>query len=500
MIKLAKIWLLIIFLIISAFACKISQSYSFSIHFVDEEDHIIFAQYINQNYKLYTGLSSNHQPIPYLFSAVVQKVSSPPNMPMLIKRHRQAIFLYTFIWGSILVYFFRWQGLSAWTVIEMLKYSLLGNQVLAESLALYPAMFIFFYTLQMLWSKKNIPKIYLYFLGLSIFICGFNLVPLWPFLLLILIIWIYRIKKDSLPIIAGIIMPTFLLFCLINPLDWYRETIYNNTVYAMPQLNSLKTPLQKASLLVLPFLVWNRPWFSQTMAITMGFIIFGVSLWMVRKEKKKLSLILFIYLVAIISNTRVNNPSATIYEGFHLLPWLGIWIVFTIFLFNNVILVSKYKLVAEVLGFIAFIILFSNRSMPYFETKDTATEYYINYSNFEDYARILQILHQPQDRLAVLTSESLIYWNTGMKPATRQIVYYPWEESVPDLKKDYQDMLTINMPEFVYGSREQSLTLHNYINVIKNDKVTELFVRIDRTKQITPEQLEAIKQFGFSIK
>ena len=71
---------------------------------------------------------------------------------------------------------------------------------------------------------------------------------------------------------------------------------------------------------------------------------------------------------------------------------------------------------------------------------------------------------------------------------------------MPDLKKDYQDMLTINMPEFVYGSREQSLTLHNYINVIKNDKVTELFVRIDRTKQITPEQLEAIKQFGFSIK
>jgi len=488
----------IVFILISFWTYKVADNNVFSLHFVDEEDHIVFASYMNQGYKLYTDLSSNHQPIPYVFSAIVQKLSNPPNMPMLIKRHRQAIFFYGLFWGLMFMIFFRFKGLLAWVTLEMLKYALLGNQVLAESLALYPSMFLFWQTLRMLWQKIELSKSGLLFLGFCFFLVGFNLVPLWPFLLVILLLWLYSLKVKITPLLLGILIPIILLFLAISPLDWFNETIYNNTVYAMPQLNNLKTPWQKISLLIFPFLALGKSWFGQTIVIIFGLMIWSLSIWLIRKDKQKLMLLLLFYILAVLSNTRVDNPAATIFEGFHLLPWLGIWVALGIFLYHHILL-SENKTIIGFIGGVALVILFSNHSMPYFQKKDTATEYYVNYSNFEDNARILNILQQPQDRLAVLTSESLIYWQSGMRPATRQIVYYPWEESVPDLQKDYQNMLTQNNPEFVYGGREQNLVANKYLNIVKNNEATELYVRVDRAKQITSEQIEAIEQFGFSL-
>jgi len=149
---------------------------------------------------------------------------------------------------------------------------------------------------------------------------------------------------------------------------------------------------------------------------------------------------------------------------------------------------NKYKIpwMIASASFLALLIL--HPSTPYWSQTEPETEYYINYANFEDYSRILKILYQTNDRLAVLTNESLIYWNTGMKPATKQIVYYPWEQSVPDLAKDYQQMLTSNQPEFVFGGRESKMLEKRFLNIFKNGNPSELFVRLDRAIIITDNQ------------
>ncbi|MBU1085756.1 MAG: hypothetical protein ABIJ43_04090 [Candidatus Beckwithbacteria bacterium] len=483
-ISLLVIWLCLIIVLLGSFRLHNQRALSF--HFVDEEDHIVTADFMNQGLSLYKDLSVNHQPLIYLGSQVLQKITKPNSIYLLIKSHRMAMFVYGSIWSIILVWKFGLIGLIFSLFFEGLKFYSFGNLWLMESMAVYPAVYLFGGLIEGFLNNKWPEKFESIFMGLCSFLVMFNLVPLWPWLTVIWLVYLFKNRKMFLWQLLGLFIPTVILFILISPIDWFRETIFYNVKYAMPKLSVINTFQDWLKIIFFPFLALITKESYQAKIIICLFVGLVIS----SLVKKKYWLLMLVYGLLILGNLRAPSPEEVFYGGFHLLPWIGMLLIGFLLIFKRV----KNKWI--ILGFSCWgVVLFFNQNMPYFWKTDLISECYINYSRFDDLSFVIKTLTMPGDRMAVLTSESLIYWNTGVKPATRQVVYYSWEHDVPKLKSEYNEVFKgNNPPDFIYGFDESGLTNKEYLNVYQYSKPTELFIRKDKVN----DQLKFDR--GFEIK
>ena len=478
-------WLILGIIMLVSF--QISQSRSLSLHFVDEEDHIAFADYINQGYQLHQDIQNNHQPLIYFGSAAIQKLTKPDNIFMLIRRHRQAVYIYGLLWSLLIVWRFKDLGIIFVIFFEFLKYWLLGNLWLMETLAVYPAVYLFGNLLQVWFEQYKLKIAEAIFLGLCAFLIIFTLVPMWPWLAFVYLLFLIKTRKMILWQGLGLLIGTVILFSgNYSPLDWFRESIYNNWVYAIPALSPYKGPLDWLKMIGFPFLAFFTKNSLQAQFISLFFIGY---LWTAFKNRK----LLLLYPLLVLANNRVLSPGAVYYQGFHLLLWLGLMILVFSFCFK------KLNKPIKIVFLIWTAILFLNKNMPYFQKTDEANEYYINYSTIEDMNFAIKNFSNPDDRLAVLDNQPLIYWQTKTKPATRQLVYYGWESQVKDLRENYQKVFFgEDPPEIIYGGKEAKLMAERYISLQRDNKATLLFVRKDRYEEITPEQWAALETRRFN--
>ncbi|NMC36361.1 hypothetical protein GYA49_04925 [Candidatus Beckwithbacteria bacterium] len=375
--------------------------------------------------------------------------------------------------------------------------------MLAESLAVYPLAFIAMIGLQYLFNQKPPSVAASIVVSLSSFLVFFTLVPLWPLLAVLLLTLIFSLKKPGKMIYLLVpgVLATLLLFLFISPIDWYRETVFNNIVYAIPELNEVKGLSDWLGLALFPFLAPFQGLKINT--LFMSYLLSGIVLatvLLVSKDKKNFSKAIFVFFWLFLANTRSTNVSGTFYDGFHLLPWLGLMIAVFIFMLSKALTITfRFAKVVSAVFLVLGLSLLINPQMPIYWRSDPAYEYYVNYSNFEDINFAIAQFAKKSDRLAVFTNESLIYWQAGVKPATRQIVYYAWEEKVPDLKKDQDILLSSQLPEIIYGSNHQDLLKKRYQNVLKNGNPTELFVLSKRAAMINKKEKEALATRGFSL-
>jgi hypothetical protein len=475
-------WLFLGLALVLTLSWRISQQRSLSLHFVDEEDHLAGADLINRGYKLHEQIQSNHQPLVYFGSAAIQKITQPDNIFMLIRRHRQALFIYGALWSLLLVLRFRYLGLLFVTIFEFLKYGLLGNLLLMESVAVYPAVYLFGVFLE-----GNRPsKKELLFMGGASWLIVFNLVPLYPWLGVIWLLILIKAKKDIWYLLTGLIIPTLILFSFYSPVAWFRETIYNNWFYAMPTLNQVKTGADWLKITFFPFTAYGSLHSLQAAFI----VLFFTGYLLAALSNRKL---FWLYSLLLLANNRVLSPGAAYYEGFHLLPWLGLLIA--VFVYS----LSKLKFAFVLPLTIWLMVLMLNKNMPYFNSTDPAYEYYVNYSTIDDFNFAVKNISGRGDRMAVTAVQPLLHWHTDTDLATRQLVYYGWEPNVPELKADYESVFFgNNPPEIIYGGDEPKLLQEKYTNVFRHNKPTELFVRADRYAQITDSQWQALSTRGFS--
>ena len=488
-----KWWLFLSLAVVLFFVFQLSNQRSLSFHFVDEEEHIVTASFMNQGYRVYQDLSVNHQPLVYLGSSWLQKIIKPQSIFLLIKWHRLAVFGYAALWSVLLVWRFGLVGLLFAGVFEWLKFYSFGNLWLMESLAVYPAVYLFASFLEAGLSNKWPKKRESIFLGFSSFLVMFNLVPLWPWLGLIWLVYLIKNRKMFLRQLVGLLIPTAILFILVSPIDWFRETINYNVIYAMPQLSTVKTVDDWLKIIFFPLVSFLTRNSFQAGVIRWLFSGFLIS-WLVVK-KRKIGWLILIYFLLVLSNLRVSSPGAVFYDGFHLLPWTGLLLISFLICLKQV----KNRAVLAVFAVLG-IGLFLNRNMPYFWQTDSVNEYHINYSRFDDLNFAVKILTEPGDRLAILTGESLIYWNTGVKPATRQVVYYAWEHDVPRLKEEYKKAFyDDDPPEFIFGGQEAGLSNDKYIPLLRNGQPTELFIRKDKAEDVNQKQVDQLALREFSI-
>lgn len=124
---LIKVFSLLLLGLVFLFLLRGYEDKIYSISFVDEEDNIAIGKYLLKGEKLYSEIYTNHQPTAYILSSLVQFVSRPPNILMVIKRHREFVIFWSFAWSAYLLWTFGFYTLFFIIPYELTKFLLFGN-------------------------------------------------------------------------------------------------------------------------------------------------------------------------------------------------------------------------------------------------------------------------------------------------------------------------------------------------------------------------------------
>src|SRR3989344_737477 len=492
----------------------VTERYSQSFKFADEDEHFAVGQLLDRGKRLYKDISLNHQPLIFITSQVVHRVFDPPNIFMLLKRHREVVFGWGLVWSLLFFWRFGFTALPAVVTYESIKYFVLGNSFLAESLAVYPSMYVFGSLVELVAAKKERREEF--WLGLASAMAVFYLLPtalplamaaLWRcFWLRFKRLWQYLLG-------AGVMVGGLLIF--VNPGEYFIETIRNNSLYAVPAISEVKSVTDMIRLWTLPFTVWFKPF--SLLNYWIAFISAGwfltLVIFLLRKQWRQAAVIGGLFLLWGGFNARVLTPGKYFFEGFHLSVWLGVGVLSGWLLLMHTVQRLSGRLKALVVVMIA--VLFGwgqvQRDMPLFNKIDPMTENYINYSPMATVSRIIRILSQSNDRLMSLPNETIDHWDTRLLPAMSQIGFNDWQYSVPERTKEYYDTVTNQPPAFIvfandgsrYGESMEKLITQRYmlLYVVYRNTASpiRLYVRLDKVLTTTRDQWREVADLPIEL-
>lgn len=505
--KATWIFLIVIFIL----ALLLTEKYSQSFHFVDEDEHFVVGSFMIQGYHLYSNLSANHQPLTYLSSALAQWIFQPKTLFTLFKTGRETIFIWGLLGGAWLTLQYGFIALPFILFYECTKYFLFGNLFLSESLVIYPLVYLLgecykitFYS----YSPKNWQVIGF---ALATFFISFNLLPMLPVLLLLGLIYLIKIKQKKL-LILSLIIPTVLLFFLISPLDYFRETVYYNWKYTLPYLSPIGNKYYLLKLLIFPLLSFfasKNSILNQWIILFTIIFIINLLIYLINNRVRYLIGYLLFYLLIVLTNNRNLVPGEMFYSGFHLLPWYAAFIFFNLL---NIKLIFKknikFKFLPVLILVTGSLYLMISSHMPYFESVNKLNEHNTNFLPYYLIEQGLKTLVKEGDRLMVLPDETIVYWNSGVKPATNQLIYHNWEYEIPLLRMEMNKVLATDSPEFIYANFDRigtagylsliiPLLKTQYWQVNVNGAAQNLHIKRTKIKTISEEQWKEWEKLSF---
>lgn len=484
--------LLVLFFVLQfSFLTKRTQSFNFG----DENEHLTPAfMMIKESKSLYQDLSTNHQPLPIFTAYFFYKIVPVANLFMLIERVRQSLFLLSFIGAALLTLRFGLRGLIASIFIELIKFYFFGYHLLAETLVVYPLMYITGVLFESVFSKTQMTKTSIVnriddcVYALSIFWIAFNLLPTWPFLVLFSIFYFRSktLKKIFLPgFLWFLIVPTVLLFTVVKPFFWFQETVVNNYRYFLPYETSL-TARDIFYLLAYPFLSVlsiHQP-IARYYALLLFLGIISNVVLMFKKGKIGNSIkynLLFFYPLLILLNTRVTSSDVGFYTAFHILPqvaFLTMVVVFTVFLAFKSFSCKTARWVFTVIMVISGVALLVNGTKWWRESVsfDKFNEHFIQYGEDESIGMAIAAIKKKGDTLLAGTQSSFINIFADIPLATRQTAYLAWAYRSPTLRNEFNSILEKSPPTFVYFPESNNPYYLALIPILK-----EKYTRIQRS-------------------
>ena len=518
MLKLTKkhhrllVWLGIIILFGLIF--YLYQRFSQSFAFVDEDDHLVFSYFYNRGYQLYRDLNAMHQPLIYLLSAFWQKIMPMDSLYLLVKRHRELTILLGLSFQSYILWRFGFKLLVFTILFEFTKFFLLGNLFLTESFTIYTTVILFLYIWQSL--KGCLPsRLDLVVIGLCSFLTSFLTLPLLPFVGLANAFFFLQspvkyIKYSLFPLAFA----TLILFTGFIPLtDYWRVTYINNFKYAIPAISPFSGTVEYLHLVFYPYFVLLSPRWTYLLIIQKSIIVicFISLITIVYQRKLLFKHILFLLVLLTTANTRIIQPGQAYYQGFHLLPWYGVVIVLAVVAsYYGFVRSTRSKLAWSAIWTIGLIaILFHPTSITRSQI-DKLTESYINYSQFITAGKMIKSLAGSGSRLMLFSDETLVFWTSGLPPATSQLIMSDWEDDVPELVAEKHAVMANNPPEFIYYNQWKSSQskqkpwfdaniTEKYLELVKQPQIQRLFISRLQAGKLTVEQKNYIKTSGYRL-
>lgn len=442
-----------------------------SFRFVDEEDNFVFGKYLTRGEKIYDDLISNHQPMTYILSYAVQKSSSPNSVFQLVSNHRYALIAWAIFWSILLAYYFGFGVLIFSLIFELTKIYLLGNLFLAESLIVYPLLFI---VGSILFLKEKLDTFKLILWGICLGLSAFLLSPIWPLLATSLVLVLIKQKGQAFKslglISAGVAVPVVLTFIFSDFIGYFYYNIWANLSYTVPAyrhepwistiVKSFFSPL--ISFLPAPInpTLWAIRIFSLLLIINL--------LW---KRNIKIGVIIFILLG--LTNLRFINPGDEGYAGFHILPWYGLLIfISSLISVSNLETIKRKRIfILNVTALTVISVLSLNFAKTgLFYKSDVMKDYYINYSTYISIGDTIKSIKQADNTLFVSPNSWLIYWQADINHLPKLYGYYAWMSGLPKLHQAILNSFETNPPTFFYCDDCQGIDLKKYLSKYKEFK------------------------------
>lgn len=431
---------------------------SLASHYVDEEETIVIAGHLGAGKLIYRDYFSHHQPLPYIVSNLIQKISPRNDVLGLTVIHRAFVSFWSVAWWGVLIFFFGPVFFIPAFIFELMKIFFLGHFFLAESLVVFPLLWL---SCEVLLKRSISP----YFSGFCLSLVVFLFAPLWPLALLYLVILARR--TSLLKTIIGA-LPVFALVLHHTPIsDYLYQTIFINLRYYIP--DALSTSKYRfVNVFLGPLLALANPIINTSLFVikilSLGFL-FGLVLLFVRGEYKKFFLA---WLVLGMAGFHGSPALSMYYQDFHLLPWFALLILLTTLLLTG----KRSAWAVAAAALIAVLVLTWGRLSVLPE-----------YSKYPGHLALVSLFlsanGDQETTLFVASPDTFLYRLSGLSPANEFVYYHPWYEN-PYVSKKIAKSFSTKPPTFLYYPPARSAVrqyLANYTSVCLENKPLYLYVR-----------------------
>lgn len=458
-------------------------------NFVDEQDNFMVAKNLINGNKIYTNIFSHHQPGSYLLSGIIQKITKPNSIEMVVKRHRQFVFFWSITWIIIIVSRFGFRLLTPMLIFELIKNKYLGSLFLAESLVVAPMIYLF---LSFLLNKFNQKE--LFFWGIIAGFVGITLAPMWFAILFMILVFCYRNHLkilDFTAIILGGLSVILTTLPFIDLKGYFENAILINQKYYISIAGGSNLFFSILKSFTTPFLFLKDGLNIPEILLIKFFIVFFIILLIFLVKQKQWSKIFLIISVISLSNLRNFELQKIHYDGFHLLIWIGLLITLTFYLLKE-----KWWL----FGFIPIIFLLFTNYSTLFVPPDYIQDFEIYYSRIFNMSEAIRHTKNDQDKLLAVPDHVLGYWQADIKPANRFIFFYRWMTNVNHLKSEQLDIIS-KKPEYLIIGSDEGLNILPILGYYKNFKYrgsdsSEFYIRTDLYQTFSLEKIEKLKYYG----
>lgn len=466
----------------------------------DDCNNFMGGYFLLHGKKLFSEIFFNHAPGMAYISFAIQKITTPINLYELILRHRQFILLFGFIGNLFLFLRFRYKMLGVILTFELAKFYLFGDRFLAESVILYPTI----YLAGIVWNTIIKKKIYLFDFIVSAILSWFIVftrepyVPLTLFLFGTIIFFGKIIKKMK---IIAIIIFSFLSFITLfyHNISEFIFNVYtvniSNIQYENESTQILGYGIFKAFLY--PFYVLTTGETTTTRSILIILSLLFILETIIFVKLKKYRLVLFAWITLILANLRPSSPGSQFFASFHMLLWFGLLLFFSFSFLWEIKVKTKffYILLTAFLTPILILLIPSNSYL--YEKIDSHTIFITNYGGPFQVGNVIGALSTPKDTLFVDGFDDIIYWVSKKKSNYK----YSWYTSLMPKYKKYTDaridMFRKNPPDFYYGSclpknviqKTSPLFIKNdYIRLNNFGKPSCLWIKKSKLSSVSEEQ------------
>lgn len=507
--------LLTLFFFIPVFLIYYKESVSF--HFIDEYNNFLAGYFLIKGKTLYSQIFFQHQPFMAYISYVIQKVLHPNTLYKLVIYHRLAVVFIALIFDLLLVYRFRFIGLGFAVIFELTKYYLFGSTFLAESVVVYPLV----YLLGLVWEvlqKRALATWEIWISSILTFFIVFMREPYIPTAIILFAILLTTKKPTRIKLGAValfLVLSGLIIASLPIPSYLYEMTTVNFTAVATGEIQT--THLNGPGIITIfiyPLLILVSGlvnYFRGVLILVDLTFLLAIFVYIVKEKQGKNGIILLLILG--ITNIRITPPSTLFFGAYHMLVWYGLFVFSTLLLVKNIYVLKKqgiYQIATAILIVILFVYLIIPANSFLWARLDRQVTFTTNYGQYYSNGEVVHDLADSNTTVFVDGWDSLMYWQADQPVAYPYLFYYQPMSGFSLYTNARAEMFKKNPPEFVYSScklvnkklltytfTEYSSGAYEIFNYGKTP--TCLFIRKSAIKSISNEKWNLIKQFGYSL-
>ncbi len=482
--------------------------------FVDEFNSIVVAYFMLKGRQIYSEIFHNHQMLMPVISYGIQKVLHPQTFFQLIVYHRLFVLVFGFVANILLMIRFKKIGMLFAIFYELSKFYAFGHLFQAESLIVYPLVYLFLLSWQRR-TGKVVSSIEMYIAGLCFLFVFLLREPYIPLAALLYISSVVVSKKDikNIHVRLSLCMTTLMtiLVTVFLPLKDYVFSLFyvNKMEVASQELQAHGGMIYALAYSFLYPIISIFSGYSRVELLikTIG-VLFVILSVLYIKVTKKWTHILLIWSILGFAAIRPVVPGTVYWQAYRMLPWWALVFVSMFALFSTLIerKYHKFVLVSLSLGFVYMFFLIVQPTTFIWEKINLSDTFKTSYSEYFRNGEVARILSSQGDTYFVNDYDSLSFWQSGLDSSYKYALYYPVMTHISQYTDERESMFLHTPPTFYEGGDCDLVTntglsksvLPLYTPLLSNGKPSCFYMLKDKLRHISIDQWRMASQLGYS--